>query len=273
MQRWHAEDPLAELFDDHSPYNYVLNNPISYFDVLGLGPSSGPPQSWDVNGDTQKGGGDGPEDQLPRFREPWEHRDYSQDFDRDYSGFYDQAWAEQLVGQEYQDCCPPGDDGVKVYIETDGIGHAYIELNGTIYSYGRYNGSYSPSMGRFGPVGDGVLLKKTGKEAQDFIEKRTKKFPTKVYTYKKINTEKAVNYLEKLYNNGNLNPNGEGKIVDTYYLLGNNCTTTVCNALRAGGINIDIIQTPMGFIDYNNKLMEGIPPSFNPGGPNIYSGW
>ena len=36
MQRWHAE----ELYNGFSPYNYVLNNPVNYFDVLGLAPDS-----------------------------------------------------------------------------------------------------------------------------------------------------------------------------------------------------------------------------------------
>jgi hypothetical protein len=50
--------------------------------------------------------------------------------------------------------------GAKVYVENDGIGHVYIEVNGTVFSYGRYDGSYSPSSGAFGPVGPGVLNKK-----------------------------------------------------------------------------------------------------------------
>ncbi len=37
LGRWHAVDPLAELYAGYSPYNYVLNNPISYLDPTGLG--------------------------------------------------------------------------------------------------------------------------------------------------------------------------------------------------------------------------------------------
>jgi len=42
-------------------------------------------------------------------------------------------------------------------------------VNETVYSYGRYNGSYSPSSGAYGPVGDGVLLKKDTQYALDRI--------------------------------------------------------------------------------------------------------
>jgi len=37
LGRWHVVDPLAELYMGYSPYNYVLNNPISYLDPTGLG--------------------------------------------------------------------------------------------------------------------------------------------------------------------------------------------------------------------------------------------
>ncbi|MGA9212531.1 hypothetical protein [Kaistella sp.] len=52
-----------------------------------------------------------------------------------------------------------GRDKANVYIETDGLGHVYVEIGGTVYSYGRYDGSYSPFMGEYGLVGNGVLLK------------------------------------------------------------------------------------------------------------------
>lgn len=36
LGRWHAVDPLAELYESFSPYNYVLNNPLRYVDPNGM---------------------------------------------------------------------------------------------------------------------------------------------------------------------------------------------------------------------------------------------
>ena len=154
-------------------------------------------------------------------------------------------------------------NSVKVYIEKDGIGHVYIEINGTVFSYGRYNGSYSPSSGALGPVGDGILLKKTGEDAQAFIDDRTSQFPTSVYVINNVNANAVYDFYQNAYNNGAVNLDG-GRFIDTYFLLGNNCATGVCRGLQEGGSSIPIFQTPAGL---NRFLLDvqRIETGWNPG--------
>lgn len=64
IARWNGIDPLASHFSSSSPYSHVLNNPIRYKDVGGMGPtdpkftgsgnvviiiSDGPSQKWDTS--------------------------------------------------------------------------------------------------------------------------------------------------------------------------------------------------------------------------------
>jgi RHS repeat-associated protein len=154
---------------------------------------------------------------------------------------------------------PDNPPGATVYVETDGIGHTYIEVNGTVFSYGRYDGSFSPSSGRFGPVGPGVLLKKTHQYAVD----RMKKSPTTIYSFPNANSNAIYDYMNNAYNSGTPAPHG-GMIIDTYFLFGNNCTTVTVGALRIGGVEIDpLIQTPIGFfwnMQFPNQFGTGYPP-------------
>lgn len=72
---------------------------------------------------------------------------------------------------------------------------------------------------------------------------------TSVYSFPNANSDAIYNYLNKLYNSGTPTKNG-GRVVDTYYLIGNNCATMTSGALQIGGVNIPIIQTPSGFNSY-----------------------
>ena len=36
LGRWHAVDPMAEVYHDYSPYNYAINNPATLFDPNGM---------------------------------------------------------------------------------------------------------------------------------------------------------------------------------------------------------------------------------------------
>lgn len=158
-----------------------------------------------------------------------------------------------------------------VYIETDGVGHVFVEIDGTVYSYGRYDGSYSPASGSLAPLGDGVLLKLDGDNAQNFIAERTAKYPTDKYSVK-VDGAKVKSYYNKLYNSGTALTGKDGyykfgRAIDTYNLLGpggNNCATITYKALNYGGANIGASQTPAG-MRYNFQQAEYIKNGYNPG--------
>jgi hypothetical protein len=144
---------------------------------------------------------------------------------------------------------PPGK--VKVYIETDGVGHVYIEVEGIIYSFGRYEGSDSPSMGAYGITGDGVLLK----EKANYAKVRMAKYPTKVIELSGVNTKALLKYFAKNYEGGLPSKKNEsGRVTSKYKLFSNNCSTTVCNALQSVGYNIPTITTPDGWLHWQFRI-------------------
>jgi len=143
-----------------------------------------------------------------------------------------------------------GGKGATAYVELDGLGHTYIEVNGTVFSFGRYAGGNSPALGHFDPVGPGILIKATHQFAVD----RMKKFPTNVYQFPNADANTIYNYLNGIYNQGTPNTNKNGGVYTgmTYTLLGPNCTTIVVGALQMGGVNIPDMVSPNDFVRWEN---------------------
>jgi len=131
------------------------------------------------------------------------------------------------------------------------FGHTYIEVNNTVFSFGRYAGGSSPPLGIMDPVGPGVLQKGTHQLAVD----KMKKSPTLIYQFPLADANKIFGYLNGIYNSGTANTGKNGGMVTgmTYTLLGPNCTTLVIGALQVGGVNIPNLVSPSQFREWEGN--------------------
>jgi len=181
-------------------------------------------------------------------------------------------------------------DGLEawVYTETDGFGHAFIVVptdvdvkSLTVYTYGRYNGSYTPSLGGAAPFGDGVLIKYTGRDATDFIQKRLmlgNGESTFAFEFPKADASAIREHYDKMFAAGRVPPQGskadeeygdKARIIDTYQLLpaGGNasstCVTKTCEGLIVGGALDDFTPAANGERNdggaYLDLRMQGDP--------------
>ncbi|EJF52003.1 hypothetical protein SapgrDRAFT_0250 [Saprospira grandis DSM 2844] len=128
------------------------------------------------------------------------------------------------------------------------VGHTYLEVDGTVYTYGRYadlddsSGKDDPSSagGVTAKSGEGVLIKKEGIEAKEFNKKYVNKYGAKVFEVEGANSGKIKDHFEDQLKSGS-NPTegkykdkGNAKTVDKYKLYSNNCTTKTCEGVAKG---------------------------------------
>ena len=139
-------------------------------------------------------------------------------------------------------------DGRDIYLatETKGTGHTFLVVkkgnNVAVYTYGRYQGGDWYAGGTTGP---GVLIKFTGAKAKEYIRTELYKMNAKFFRIKDANDNKVKASLDNQYNSSSVKPtsdskdiNSNGRVIDTYSLFGNNCTTKSCDAIKDGGSNI-----------------------------------
>ena len=145
----------------------------------------------------------------------------------------------------------------RVYIENVRLGHAFVsvECGGEtiVYTYGRYLGG-DKNKGRLNsldPFGKGVLIKLTGDDAKRYINHQINNNNASIYEFHDASDEKVIQYYESLFASGTaLTPNeakqynenqynfgtsSDARVIDQYYLLGNNCVSKSIEGIKKGG--------------------------------------
>ena len=140
-------------------------------------------------------------------------------------------------------------DGAKttMYVHSAGsyIGHVAININGTVYSYGRYYVSDANPTRVHGTIGGGVLIMKPENEylADYSIKDNISKYSIK-YSAKQ-EAEMASRYMTA-YNSGiplTGEAEGKGMLINEYNLISQNCATTMIDFLPSRVLKSNLIST------------------------------
>ena len=161
-------------------------------------------------------------------------------------------------------------DGRKTYIgvETKGTGHTFIVVSNescySVYTYGRYGKADAITLGT---TGEGVLIKYQGNDAREYILTELYRMEANIYQINDANDDLVKKYFDSKFDDiSTKQPNSSspkikenGRVVDTYSLFGNNCTTISCDAVKYSGSSIFDVEGL--FFDYDEDFT--IPSSLN----------
>ena len=145
-------------------------------------------------------------------------------------------------------------DGVFIWTETVGAGHAYISVHQNnqvhLYTYGRF--------GRTGPgtlTGDGVLNYLTGEDAEVYYLAELYEMGAKVFRITDVDITLTRQFFEGLWGNASASvyhkgmgeaTQRRGRTIDTYDLSGSNCVTHSVDGIQAAGSQVfKTSYTPM----------------------------
>ncbi|MCB9202820.1 MAG: hypothetical protein H6604_07230 [Flavobacteriales bacterium] len=151
----------------------------------------------------------------------------------------------------------PNGKQVDIVVEGGLVGHTFIIVgsatdNPTVYTYGRYgllgkNKAIRSDSGGTGILnqtnryGEGVLIKYTGKEALAFTKKYVKENGAQAYRITTSEEAKVREFFESKFNSSNKTPTSgdfkgkdNARVIDTYDLLRNNCTTISLDGVESG---------------------------------------
>jgi len=158
-------------------------------------------------------------------------------------------------------------DGVFLWTETQGAGHAFVSIHikNTIYvfTYGRYDEE------GFSPLGEGVLIKYSGERAEKFYTKELYRMRASVFKILDVDESNTLSIFNALWASSSVHPDGKntsaeikenGHVIDRYNIAVNNCTTTSVTGLKKAGAGIFNVSLP-GSLGYSQDF--AIPSSLN----------
>ncbi|HAT2580528.1 TPA: PAAR domain-containing protein [Aeromonas hydrophila] len=139
-------------------------------------------------------------------------------------------------------------DGVFLWTETVDAGHAFVSIHRaskpTVFTYGRFG-----ERGIVPTVGEGVMIRLSEPAAVKYYQHELYRMGAKVFKILDADRDVAEHYLNMVYLSGSRSPKTNrqdssryGRVIDTYDLTGNNCTTHSVKALHAAGSAVFKVQ-------------------------------
>ncbi|MFP1723529.1 hypothetical protein ACLECU_08595 [Lonsdalea quercina] len=141
----------------------------------------------------------------------------------------------------------PLENGVFVWTEIKGTGHAFVSVhernNASVFTYGRFG----RRSGVAGVVGDGILNFLQFEDARRYYREELYQTEAKVFLITDADPVIARMYFEKLWRSGSKvketikmgeNTKRNGRTIDQYDVTGVNCTTHATKGVKIAGTQI-----------------------------------
>jgi RHS repeat-associated protein len=127
------------------------------------------------------------------------------------------------------------------------VGHTFVTVgsgeNTVAYTYGRY-AELGKDKGSLNPTnlsGEGVLIRLEGQEAIDMVDKYVNDFGAEAFEFTNADESKVAGFFEEQFNSSDKIPetgdyagDDRARVIDTYSLSDNNCTTISCEGVSSG---------------------------------------
>lgn len=150
-------------------------------------------------------------------------------------------------GQQCKASDNPLANGVFIWTEIKGTGHAFVSVHEDnspfVFTYGRFGRTGNPA----GMVGDGVLNSLKSEDARAYYRTELYQMGAKVFLITDADPKIAKLYFEKLWNAGSPVQQTEymgdatkrnGKTIDQYDVTGINCTTHATKGVKVAGSKV-----------------------------------